>query len=1301
MPSTGQQLDGRERRADLADQGGAAPSEPPARQNARRAMLVLDSYRSHITQAMLQAYRTHSITPAVIPTGCTSHIQPLDVSINRCFKAAMRARYARWFMRNLRRPPHPMVLQWIAEAWDQVPKKVIIEAFRHCGISSKLDGTENHLVMSHLHARSTTDVSEDMCLGGTRGDNMCLLGQAPEEEEEMQAEGVREVAVATGQDVLYQETPNYCGAAAEADRMIEPRETSRHACRVPDLGVREPAVSASEDACSSAALPACCPAGRAHPALPTMASLSVLTFDHEGRPIQFDTWLDDLQLYLLSDSRDSVSLFDHTSGASLSPPATTDSANRSQRHTRDAAARLAVRNHLPLAERAHFCQHKTAKAMYVAIVARYSSPPTAALGRLILPYLFPELSAFATVEDLVTHLRASDNRYRVALLAKFLDKNPPPMYITLYFIVTRLPDSLRAIRDHFLALDPTNLTVDLLEKHPLSAETSVVAVDAARDTPRTLFFEGCSPSPLAPSYASSAAVDILGAEDVGAASALSGKRRSSKGKGGKSGGGGSGGGGGGGSGGGGGGGAGGSGGSGGGSGGFGGGGGGSGGSGRGSGGGSGSGGGGSGGGRGGAFRELFAQRGASGGRVRCPYVIRTGDRAGQTCEKFHTQHRCFSRLDDAWRTEFGDEAERPCWLELLRSGVDIFALDYDAILATMYALSISAEGDCYLCVPPDPGIEAAALGASESALPGTAPARALHTFTLDSGASRCFFRESTTLTPLPAPVPLRLANPSGAPVLTRSSTVLTSLPPLPPSPAPPCLPCVKGLQRAAPHSSSFPPTTAPLQTLHMDVWGPARVSKQDRERYFLLVVDDYTRYTTVFPLRSKGEVPDVLIPWIHALCLQLRERFREDLPVLRLQFDRCGEFSSELLQEFCRGEGILQSFTLPASPQQNGIAERRIGLVMEVARTSMIHAAAPHFLWPFAVRYAAHQLNLWPRVSLPETSPTLRWTGKVGDALVFRVWGSRAFVRDTSTDKLSSRAIPCVFLGFHPDAPGWQLYHPTSRRVLPSQEVDPLAMAVAVEVAVDSRAARGAASGGAASGGTASGGAEPASAEPGGTEPKGAELGGAKSEGMESGGAEPEGAEPGGTEPKMRSLGPLSPQQLREWFAQRRRVRTGAARAGGSDAGGTGAGGAGSAGPGGAPTSGTGAAGAGGVGGVGAGDPGDGGTGVGDPRAGGTNAGGARVGGTGAGGAGASSPGGTGFTAGARGTRGAGAAGPGGARTRGTGAAGAGGFGGAGAGDLGAGGTRAGDPGDGGAGAGGAGAGDLGAGGTGIGGAGT
>ncbi|CAI7904047.1 unnamed protein product [Closterium sp. NIES-54] len=746
------------------------------------------------------------------------------------------------------------------------------------------------------------------------------------------------------------------------------------------------------------------------------------------------------------------------------------------------------------------------------------------------------------------------------------------MYITLYYLVTRLPDSLASVRDHFLSLCPTELTVDLLEERLAAAEKSILAVGASRGDPRAPFFEGCSLVPLLPSIASAAAVDLVGTAEVSAVSTSSGRRRNSKGKGGKGGGGdggGDGGGGGGGRGGGSGGGGGG------GSGGFGGGGGGGGGSGSG-GGGSGSSGGGAGGGgagRGGAaqrggfggsqrqqqprsretpsaqqLREWYVGRGRSGGVGPCTYVLRTGGRRGETCGLPHTAQRCFGRLTDAWRAQFPDAVELPRWGDLLKQKVATFDLDFDAILAAMYAVTDSAKGECYLCVPPDLGIEAAALGATESAAPstsgsaapgtsesavqgardsalsGTAPTEALHTFTLDYGASRSFFHDSTTPTPLSRPVAVSLADSSGGLVLAHSSTVLPcpvalsgllsglhlpsfstnlvsgadlqdawvdqftlggqrvthctcsrtgrhlatftrrpgsslytlttasppvtasgqvatsgqvfsaasrsspasapcscrplshetliwyhrlghpslprlrgmasrtlvsglprSLPPLPLEPAPTCVPCVEGRQRAAPHFSEFPPTEAPLQTLHMDVWDPARVHGQGHERYFLLVVDDYLRYTTVFPLRRKGEVLEVLIEWIRSARRQLSESFGSDLPVLRLHSDRGGEFSSDLLRAFCRVEGIRQMFTLPASPQQNGIAERHIGMVMDVARMSMIHAAAPHFLWPFAVQYAAHQINLQPRVSLPETTPTLRWMGKVGDASMFRV----------------------------------------------------------------------------------------------------------------------------------------------------------------------------------------------------------------------------------------------------------------------------------------------------------------------------
>ncbi|CAI7734928.1 unnamed protein product [Closterium sp. NIES-53] len=802
--------------------------------------------------------------------------------------------------------------------------------------------------------------------------------------------------------------------------------------------------------------------------------------------------------------------------------------------------------------------------------ARYSSPATATLGRLLLPYLFPELSAFATVEDLVSHLRTSDARYRATVPAEFLDRNQPAMFITLYFIVTCLPDSLCSIRDHFLSLDPTSLTVDLLEQHLIASETSAVATSLLLRTSGLLLLVRSTAAArarvagvvevaavvveVAAGEVVGAAVEVVeGVEVVAAVGLVAGV--------------------------------------------------------------------------GALVAAMEAVVGVAAveavGLVAVgldlgveALVVASGSSSSvrarpsrpstSTCGKLHTLHCCFSRLDDAWRAEFGYEVERPRWADLLRSGVAIFDLDHDAILSAMYALSASAEIDYYRCVPPDPGIAAAALGASASGtLPGTVPAEALHTFTLDSGASHCFFRDSTTLTPIPAPVLVRLADPSRGPVVAHSSTVLPcpavlsgslsglhlssfstnlvstaalrdamvttttpgghrvsictctrtgrhlatfarrpgsslytlateppqvaasaqvsasgqvassnscrllshhtllwhhclglpslpclrgmhsrllvsclprSLPPLPPSPAPPCLPCVEGRQRAAPHSSSFPPTTASQQTLHMDVWGPARY-----------------------------------------------------LPVLRLHFDRGGEFSSDLLWDFCRGEGITQSFSLPDSPQQNGIDERRIGLLMEVARTSMIHAAAPHFLWPFAVR----------RFPFTVSSPT-------------------------------ALPLPLFLAPGPPPVDPLPLQDPAPSGVF---QVDPLPGTVPVEVAVGSGAARGAASRGAASrgaeprgaesegagsegaepGGEEPEGAEPAGVEPRGAEPEGVELGGAESEGAESVGAEPRGA--GSSGGPASALPQLSPQQLREWLVRHAPLwsgATGAVGAGEARAGGAG-----------------------------------------------------------------------------------------------------------------------------------------------------
>ncbi|CAI7834967.1 unnamed protein product, partial [Closterium sp. NIES-53] len=796
-----------------------------------------------------------------------------------------------------------------------------------------------------------------------------------------------------------------------------------------------------------------------------MATPSVLVFDAAGRAVDFEVWVDDLQLFLQCDRADGLSLFDLTSGASPAPAADADPTVRSQWATRDAAARLAVRRHLPTTERAHFSQYKSAQTLYDAVVARYSSPATAALSRLALPFLFPDLAAFPTVADLITHLRTIDTRYRAALPADFCAKNPPPMYLTLYFLVTRLPDSLRVVRDRFLAVCPTTLTVDSLETALLAAEQSIVAVGASRGDPRTPIFEGVASAPSGKRRLAGA----RGArERVGPGGAVEVVVEAAEGV--------------------------------------------------------------------GVAVEVVAGVGVlvaavAEGVVAAVVVVAVVaevaavEAEAEVAEEVGVELRSGAALAAVSASSsssrvlatspplsssvsgtrsvravgplvpaptffalatFPEAVEIPRWGELSRAGVAIFDLDFDAILAAMYAMTISEEGDCYRCFPPDPGIgtsalgagEASALGASvsvlsgagETALSGTASASAPLTFTLDSGASRSFFRDRTTLTPLSRPVAVSLADPSGGPVLSRFSTVLPcpaapsgtlsglylpsfstnlvsgaalqdagvhqfapagqrvthcteastgrhlatftrtpgsslytlttasppvppsgrvplsgqvfaaasrsgpesapcscrrlshetllwhhrlghpslprlrgiasrflvsglprSLPPLPQGPDPTCVPCVEGRQHAAPHSSQFPPTEAPLQTLHMDVWGPARVRGLGHERYFLLVVDDFSRFTTVFPLRSKGDVTEVLIDWIRAARLQLRQSFGSDFPVLRLHSDRGGEFSSGLLRAFYRARGIRQTFTLLDSPQQNGIAERRIGMVMDVA----------------------------------------------------------------------------------------------------------------------------------------------------------------------------------------------------------------------------------------------------------------------------------------------------------------------------------------------------------------------------------
>ncbi|CAI7820387.1 unnamed protein product [Closterium sp. NIES-53] len=192
--------------------------------------------------------------------------------------------------------------------------------------------------------------------------------------------------------------------------------------------------------------------------------------------------------------------------------------------------------------------------------------------------------------------------------------------------------------------------------------------------------------------------------------------------------------------------------------------------------------------------------------------------------------------------------------------------------------------------------------------------------------------------------------------------------------------------------------------------------------------------------------------------------------------------------------------------------------------------------------FATHQLNLQPRVSRPEASPTSLWTRSPGVGLAFRVWGCLALVRDTSVDKLSARAIPCVFLGFPMDSPDYAFYHPPLHQFLDSSDVrrvsvllrslplsrspsspsSPFPRTLSSSCSHSSGApappwscpvrldSRGVGAGGAATSGTRSGGTHSRGAGAGGAGLGGAGAGGASIGGTSSGGAGVGGAGAGG-----------------------------------------------------------------------------------------------------------------------------------------------------------------------------------------------
>nr|GEW03399.1 putative ribonuclease H-like domain-containing protein [Tanacetum cinerariifolium] len=140
-----------------------------------------------------------------------------------------------------------------------------------------------------------------------------------------------------------------------------------------------------------------------------------------------------------------------------------------------------------------------------------------------------------------------------------------------------------------------------------------------------------------------------------------------------------------------------------------------------------------------------------------------------------------------------------------------------------------------------------------------------------------------------------------------------------------CVACKKGKQhRASCKSKPVSSISQPLQRLHMDLFGPTFVKNLNKKCYCLVVTDDYSRFSWVFFLATKDETSPILQTFITGIDNQL------SLKVKILRSDSKTEFKNHDLNQFCGMKEIKREFSVPRTPQQNGISERKNITLIEV-----------------------------------------------------------------------------------------------------------------------------------------------------------------------------------------------------------------------------------------------------------------------------------------------------------------------------------------------------------------------------------
>ena len=246
-----------------------------------------------------------------------------------------------------------------------------------------------------------------------------------------------------------------------------------------------------------------------------------------------------------------------------------------------------------------------------------------------------------------------------------------------------------------------------------------------------------------------------------------------------------------------------------------------------------------------------------------------------------------------------------------------------------------------------------------------------------------------------------------------------------------CKHCVMSKMTQLPFSSSTSCTKFPLEIVHSDVWGPAPIDSINGHCYYVIFVDDFSRFTWFFPLKHKSQVLASFQHFKNTMENHLSTSIKTS------HTDCGGEYANNEFRNFCSNSGIIHQFTCPHTSQQNGVAERKHRHIVDMSLTLMSQSSLPFCYWSYAFSTAIFLINRLPFLHRGSSSPWETLFAKSPNYSLFKSFGCACFplLRPYTKHKFNFRSKECIFLGYASNSKGYLCLDPLTSRIYVSRHV--------------------------------------------------------------------------------------------------------------------------------------------------------------------------------------------------------------------------------------------------------------------------